>query len=59
MKTKRIMKSDNARRRRSDAMEVVPVSSRPLACCILLVSSFCSAFNIELKIAIPDQLPIR
>jgi len=59
MKTKRMIKSDNARRRRPDVMEVVPVSSRPLACCVLPVSSFCSAFNIELNIAIPDQLPTR
>jgi hypothetical protein len=37
----------------------LPVSRRPLACWVLVFSSFCSAFNIELKISTPDQLPSR
>ena len=52
---KRAMKIDTTRHSRGDRVVGPPVSRRPLACWVLVASSFCSAFNIELKIAIPDQ----
>jgi hypothetical protein len=59
MTKKKARQIDTTRHGPADRMAGLPVSRRPLACLVWVVSSFCSAFNIELKISTPDQLPSR